>query len=264
MASLRPSTDGQDVQRRVSRKLRKKQQGEHRPRFDLPEPLRDEDDDVDDEPAPSQGPPMFMNMNQSIFGLIAAAGSKVDFNERFDGSSSEDEGDERGEEDLSKTTILQRPQKTKKESQHQRKLSSHRLLQSVPNLSKLKSITKRGKSKRTTGIAGQEDEGGPSTGTSDPTSPRRSVSEPPEIKLTREDSSRLAPVMSRMLDARAEVSGRPSFDVGRPSLDADGLGESEEVSRLARRLMQIFEFDAPEKVLQGMPLPETTYEMMLI
>jgi len=79
---------------RVGRKLTKKARPPHRlPSAHIPERLRDGDDAQEDVTAPvkgAHGPPQYMN--QSVFSMIAAAGSRTDFNARFDESSdSEDE-----------------------------------------------------------------------------------------------------------------------------------------------------------------------------
>jgi sterol 3beta-glucosyltransferase len=249
--TLSPSQ--QQVPRRVSKKLQKRHHGEEHVRIDIPERLRDEDedDDADNELAPSQGPPMFMNMNQSIFGLIAAAGTRVDFTERFDGSSSEDEDGEQGKgspsHDLSQTTALPKPQKDKKEGHHRRRVSG-RLLKSLPSLPRFKSKSKREKSKLSSESTEKYSDDHEEQDSE--IEPESALSDPPEIKLTREDS-RLAPVMSRMLEARAEMSTRPSFDMGRGSTEVARTSEGGEVTPLAKRLMQIFEFDSPEEVIQG-------------
>jgi sterol 3beta-glucosyltransferase len=246
--------------RRTSKKLQKKHHGDEQSRLDIPQRLREDDDedDADSEQAPSQGPPMFMNMNQSIFGLIAAAGTRVDFTERFDGSSSEDESGQNSKgdqspQDLSQTTILQRPQKEKekekkekKESHHKRRVSG-RLLKSLPNLPRFKSKSKREKSKLSSEATEKPAEDADNESEHEPES---DPTEPPEIRLTREDS-RLAPVMSRMLEARAEIADRPSFDMGRGSTEVSRPSEGAEATPLAKRLMQIFEFNEPEEVIQG-------------
>ena len=241
---LSASADQKNAPRRA--RLRKKQNGGRHARVEVPERLRDSDDDADDEQT-SQA----YNMNQSIFGVIAAAGARVDFNERFDGSSSEDEdtgpSQDASGEDMSQSTMLQRPSKGKKQSQHHsRKISGSRLLRSLPILPKLKSKKRREKSKLSSEASEEKPD---ETRESEETS---SAVEPPSIKLTREDS-RLAPVMSRMLEARAEVSPRPSFDIERPSLDASGAGGDDGgASPLAKRLMYIFEFEQPEEVIEGL------------
>lgn len=231
---------GSDIQRRVSNKLRKKRREEHLTMAELPERLRDSDESDAEDDSPSQGPPMFMNMNQSIFGLIAAAGSKVDYNERFDHSSSDDDDasgpgpKSGGREDLAQTTILQ---PIKKKDGHKRTFSGHKLLKSLPSLPKRKSKSKREPSKLSQPPEDTDETGEPSD------------LQTPAIKLTGEEI-RLAPVMSRMLEARAEISNRPSFDLERRSSDVSHPGDL--TTPLARRLMEIFEFDEPEQVIEGM------------
>lgn len=232
------------ARRRVSKKLKKKR---HDDSLNIPERLRDSDDeeeaDSSDVMSDDQGPPFMMNMNQSIFGLIAGAAQKIDFNERFGDSSSDEEGDDSHEgktEDLAQTTILQPPgpKKTEKKSgSHRRRISGHKLLKSLPALPRLKSKSKSAPSK----LSPKSDD-----------EPSDSVELPPApaIKLTRSQTGRLPPVMSRMLEARAEVSSRPSFDL-------DGLEKRTSLesgtSPLERRLMEIFEFDEPEEVLEEFP-----------
>lgn len=59
--------------------------------------------------------------------------------------------------------------------------------------------------------------------------------------------------MSQMLEAQAELSSRPSFDVPRRSEEPGKLETLEEggSSSLAIRLKEIFEFDNPEEVIEG-------------
>lgn len=248
VAQPRPSA-GDDVKKRVSRKLQKKKRQESPLTVELPERLQSSDESDSDDTVPTQGPPMFMNMNQSIFGLIAAAGSRVDFNDRFDGSSSDEEDghggkerDERGAGDLAKTSVLKGTRKDKDKDKHRRRLSGHKLLQSLPMLPKLRSKSKRQSSRLS--ATQEEATSSEASGAATP---------PPALTLTRHDS-RLAPVMSRMLEARAEVSSRPSFDMDRASSDfsqsSDGV-----LPPLSKRLKEIFEFDEPEQVIEGWFLP---------
>jgi hypothetical protein len=58
--------------------------------------------------------------------------------------------------------------------------------------------------------------------------------------------------MSRMLEAKAELSMRPSFDLQRLSSDqtlTDDTGE--QTNSLAKRLMDIFQFEKAEDVIEG-------------
>ncbi|KAK3314286.1 hypothetical protein B0H66DRAFT_483027 [Apodospora peruviana] len=283
---------------RVSRKLQKRRRdGEHTPTMELPERLKDhgEHADSEEEVLQPQGYAggMFMNMNQSIFGLIAAAGSRVDFADRFEGQSS-DEEDETDSGNghhmamtiaggkgpalrrepyggfggpLAQTQILRKPASSASASQkadggkHRRKLSENRLLRSVQGLTRLSSIksksskssSKSSKSKDAASGASndqilqeadQEDEPSP-----------LATDLAPDIEITRAEGNRLAPIMSRMLEARAEMAARPSFDLDRLSgeqgrgADAGETGPTE----LAKKLMEIFEFDKPEEVIEEYP-----------
>ena len=200
-----------------------------------------------------------MNMNQSIFGLIAAAGSKIDFNERFDEGSSDEDGsgthkklgmDEDGRpEEVSQTTVLQARTKTKKS--HRRALSGHKLLKSLPALPRLKHKSKSSPSKLPPQTQ-KTDDGGEADDEDVGAFPETSgLSSPPAIQLTRETTARLPPVMSRMLEARAEMSARPSFDLDGARASSSNLGS--DASLLAIRLMEIFEFDEPEQVIEEYP-----------
>ncbi|ODA81376.2 hypothetical protein RJ55_04341 [Drechmeria coniospora] len=175
-------------------------------------------------------------MNQSIFGLIAAAGSKVDFNERFDdGSSEDDDGPEQPRRDLAQTAIL-KPHTPDAARRHKR-LSGHRLLRSLATLPKRIPKPERGA-------------GRPSVPLPLLTLDDRSAS----TELAEPDENRLAPVMSRMLQARAEMSSRPSFDLERPSsADLSGVDDGDNHMLLARRLKDIFEFDDVEQVVAEYP-----------
>jgi sterol 3beta-glucosyltransferase len=143
------------------------------------------------------------------------------------------------QEDLSQTTILQPPRKEKQKA-HRRMLSGgHKLLKSLPNLPKRKSKSKREPSRLSAPPGHESDEA------SDlPQSP-------PSMSLSRE-GSRPAPVMSRMLEAKAEMASRPSFDLERYSGDFLRTVEHSNSTPLARKLMEIFEFDEPEQVIEGM------------
>ncbi|KAJ6443613.1 hypothetical protein O9K51_04792 [Purpureocillium lavendulum] len=242
------SDDRDDSHRRMGRKLQKKRRDEPHA-VELPEPLKG--DDSDDEPSPNDAPsarggPMSINMNQSIFGLIAAAGSRVDFNERFDDASSDDDDVDDsqqpgGREDLSQTIMFRSssdPADKAAKRGHKKRLSGHRLLKSLAALPKRKSKSHRESSRMSAPAAGSDEQ----SEASDP-------SQPPAITLDKDDTrddTRLAPVMSRMLQARAEMSSRPSFDIERRSSDLV-RDDGDDASQLARRLMEIFEFDKPEE-----------------
>jgi sterol 3beta-glucosyltransferase len=213
----------------------------------FPEPLRESDDSADEDNGPTQAPPMFMNMNQSIYGLIAQASSRVDFNDRFDGMSSDEEGEssqQNAKENIAQTSILQPTSKGKEKSNRRRKLSDHKLLRSLPALPKLRSRHKSQTSRLSAPVedADEADNEGESSG---------GLLPPPSI--SRQDTQgRLAPVMSRMLEAKADLSSRPSFDLDRLSSDVSRSSDGDEASALSKKLKEIFEFDEYEQVIEGL------------
>lgn len=224
--------------------------------MDFPEQLQhkhgDEDQEEDVLPVGlGNGNHSFMNLNQSIFGLIAAAGPKVDFNDRFEGHSSEEEEADESDGDgthpkrkdesttgkLAQTTVLKKPA-SKTNKQHRRKFSDSKLMKSVPILSKL-STKSRSKKESKQPVSQIQEESEPELSAGD-----GQISE----------ESRLAPMMSRMLDARAEMSARPSFDIERRSTDRRGEPSDTtdpEPSELSKRLQKIFEFVEPEELISG-------------
>ncbi|KAK4442693.1 sterol 3-beta-glucosyltransferase [Podospora aff. communis PSN243] len=265
--------------RRPSRRLQKKRRdGDHTPTMELPDRLKDHGDhgDSDEEVLQPQGymGGISMNMNQSIFGMLAAAGSQADFTDRFEGQSSDedDEGDSamamtiaghRGSArreaqglaggPLAQTMLLRKPGASggKNEGRHhRRKISESRILRSVPVLSRLttKRSSKSSKGKAADAQIQEEKEEAPASPTisADATGPA--------IELTRTEG-RLAPVMSRMLEARAQMAARPSFDLERISGEQTRYSEAGETgpSELAKRLKDIFEFEEPEEVIEEYP-----------
>lgn len=271
---------------RKLQRLRDDSNQPHSPTMELPDRLKDngkEEDNEEDVLQPQGG--MFMNMNQSIFGLIAAAGSTVDFHDRFEGQSSEDEDDvpnhmamtiagpgikgtARNREtagtgkSLSKTVIFNKQPPASgtadagPSNTHRRRLSGHKLLQSVPGLSRLSSShkSKKLKHKGTTMTDNKIEE--EDADSSSPVPPpnedeNKSPGLAPPIEIVRAEGNG-APLMSRMLEARAEMAARSSFDLNRLSGehrrdDAGGTGQ------LAKKLKDIFEFDIAEEVIVEYP-----------
>jgi sterol 3beta-glucosyltransferase len=223
-----------DIKKRIGRKLTKKRREGHRVTMEIPERFKDGDDADEDCTAP-KGQNLYMN--QSVFGMIAAAGSQVDFNARFDGQSSEDEDAQADssspEESMETGNKSHQPQDsaTTKPEKHRRKFSENKIIRSLPHLGR--------------------------KGSKSTASPRRTASplvgpESPSVEVT-PTMPRGPPVMSQMLEAQAELSSRPSFDIPRRSEDPGKLDTLEEAgsSSLAIRLMEIFEFDKPEEVIEG-------------
>lgn len=225
-----------DLQKRMARKLTKRRKEGHKVTVDIPERFRD-GDDADEDCTALHGANAYMN--QSVFGMIAAAGSQVDFNARFDGQSS-DEDDESVEPSSQSSQLrVDKPRSRKtpqKPEHHKRKFSESRLLRSLSGLGSKSKSKSKSSPKR-----------------SDPSrleSP--SYVETPEVQEPRISSS-YAPVMSRMLAARAELSMRPSFDLSRTPNRSELVNDGDDTtSNLAKRLMEIFEFEKAEDVIEGM------------
>jgi sterol 3beta-glucosyltransferase len=237
----------EDPKKRVGRKLTKKRKEGHQVTMVIPERFRDGDDADEDCTAVPRGRKA---LNQSVFGMItAASGSQVDFNSRFPVDMSSDEEDEEGSGEPSSQSSELQVNKTRgdkaaaKGDKHRRNFSSSKLLRSFPSLAPKK------KSKSSS----KESSGPPSPHTGSSTEPTA-----PEIELP-QDIRRDAPVMERMLEAKAEMSLRPSFDMPRPGGDNAGknpLG-NDSSQDLAKRLMEIFQFESAEDVLEGLS-PEYT------
>jgi sterol 3beta-glucosyltransferase len=231
----------EDLKKRVARKLTKRRKEGHQVTMEIPERFRDGDDAEEDCTAP-HGANAYMN--QSVFGMIAAAGSQVDFNARFNDQSS-DEEDGSGEPPIqsSESQVIQKPKEKApmKTKDHRRKFSDSRIIRAIPRL----------------GSKSKSDSNSSSKSSSKGGSPvPESTSEaPPMIQVPRMPSKE-ASVMSRMLEAKAELSMRPSFDLPRLAEDGtpDDVGDGTS-SSLARRLMEIFSFEQPERVVSGILYP---------
>jgi sterol 3beta-glucosyltransferase len=237
-----------DNKKRVTRKLTKKRKEGHQVTMEIPERFRDGDDAEEDYTTLAGGNAY---MNQSVFGMIAAAGSQVDFNARFDAQSSDEEEDSAEPPSRESTGSELHVEKTRqdkaKPEKHRRKFSENKLLRSLPRLgTKSKSKTKSSSSHSPSAPAPESP--------SDPTTPA--------IQLPR-TSSRDAPVMSRMLNAKAELAMRPSFDMPRSENEGENNGQPGS-SSLAKRLMEIFNFEKPEDVIEGTSEPPARYAALIM
>lgn len=226
----------EDLKKRVGRKLTKRRRdGGHQATMEIPERFRDGDDAEEDCTA-FHGQNAFLN--QSVFGMIAAAGSQVDFNARFDGQSSDDEDDGEPQSSglrVNKQRASEKQAAAKPERNHRRKFSEHRLIRSISGLGS------RSKSKS------------PAKTDSPPPEPP-SEAQAPEIEVSRMPGHSHTPVMSRMLEAKAELSLRPSFDLSRLTDGTLQLGEEGQPSTsLALKLKEIFELETAEDVIEEYP-----------
>lgn len=231
-----------DIKRSLSssKKLQKRQTHPHRiPSYQLPAQLRVADDAQDDAAAApdrgSAGTGTAQYMNQSIFGMIAAAGSRTDFNQRFDESSDSD-GDA-GKKTAPKAS-KSRPTNDKQiemqstDAKNRKRLSLARLTQSVPKLS-LKTYKSRKTSR-------QQDQS-----LSNDESDDDANSDPAD-----------APMMSRLLTAEARFEASQEVDLDqRHKMDSGSRtrAESSPATLLATRLQEIFGFDKPETVVAEFP-----------
>lgn len=235
----------QDVppQRSGSRKLQKRVQPNRLPSYQLPPGLRVGDDAQDDVTAPSRGVDPSQYMHQSIFQMITAAASKSDFNARFDDSSdSEEESVERtvqptklGKPSRSSTAPKQEEADKGKaaDNKTKKRLSDHRIIRSLARLSSPSRKEKK------------------HTDSESPSPPSDEASD------SSRSNPRDAPVMSRLLTAEAEFEAmRLDPEKSLSSEDAKATrdrGDSSPATLLASRLMEIFGFDKPERVVAEYP-----------
>ncbi|KAK4236515.1 glycosyltransferase [Achaetomium macrosporum] len=237
--------------------------------MELPERLKDHGDQASNEEEvlrpQGYGGGLFMNMNQSIFGLIAAAGSRPDFADQFGGQSSDDDDvdtsmaqtvagpsglppERSAAQSLAQTTVLSkldasRSKLTERHNHHRRKIAESRLLRSVPGLARFTSKIKSSKASK----AKSDDDVQQSDTVHSASPPLSDLT--PAIAITRTET------MKRGLEPAAQIAARPGFDLDklsdeRPRGDTAGdTGPTE----LAKKLKEIFEFDSEEEVIEEYP-----------
>ena len=230
--------------RRFGRKLTKKKLPQRHSSVQFPERLRGGEDIHEDVAAPKTR--AGQSMNQSVFSMIAAAGSKTDFHARFDEDESSDSGGERdvpnrnlagthntsaepqvAEEDSRAVTASSK----KKSGHHRGILSEHKFTRALPRMH-LRTQKEKNYMSRSTRLPSV---GAPATGDSIMGSP----------------TPRDAPVMSRMLEAQAQLSAS-TLGVEIPLLDElSPLEETNVPTSLALRLKTIFGYRNPEEVISG-------------
>ena len=184
-------------------------------------------------------------MNQSVFSMIAAAGSKSDFHARFDddSSGSEDEPELPKLPGIAPHSIDQPAvhttenlyddtSKKSKSGKDGKKRHESRLRRSLPKLN-LRTAKEKNYMSQSTILQPARD-----------TSPRR----PSNVATPRD-----APVMSRMLEAQAQMTSSGA-GLGRGTDTAEASEKSEAIqasNNLVTRLMEIFGFERPEEVISG-------------
>lgn len=236
------------------------------PESQIPHRLRWNEDDQEDLTAPPRETggrgDRFQYMHQSVFSMIAAAGSKSNFHARFDTSDSEGEEAEeqlrnrvRSSDDSnflggdaatrlsSNSKPLSGDGAERGRTRHRRRFSEHRF---VRPFQKLTHISPKGNRKEKE----EEEEEEPVSPTGIPNQPEfaPSTQTGPEGATARE-----APVLSRMIEAKArfDTSVSPSRSPARRILPLGGRrrSESSPATLLSARLKDIFGFRKPEKVL---------------
>ncbi|KAK5082338.1 Sterol 3-beta-glucosyltransferase [Lithohypha guttulata] len=226
------------------KRLQKRNTPAHRlPAYQLPTRLRASEDAQEDVAAPSRSsdaPAQYMN--QSIFGMIAAAGSRTDFNQRFDESSDSDpdntgqEGESTARRGSKKSARSIHATQILDESRQKKRLSlqrlTHSVTQSVPKLSLRPSKNRKSKIRQLDSLDDRSDD---------------------------EDTGdhKDAPMMSRLLTAEAQYEANeaagPSQTSQLVSTTARARAESSPATLLATRLKEIFGFDNSETVVAEFP-----------
>ncbi|KAJ5933359.1 hypothetical protein N7454_005688 [Penicillium verhagenii] len=215
----------------------------HRPYPDrLPERFKDEADAQVDFTAPPRGMGSrdgnMHYMQQSLFSMIAAVGSRSDFRARFDDSSDEESDEKRREKrsdratqgsllnynDSGRAALNLREETEERGRRHRRTISENKAVQKLPSLS-----------------SKDEEKDMPTPSGSILTLPPRRA---------RSATPRAAPVLSRMVQAqnRFDTASVPENPPSRSETPSEERPQTSG-SALASRLMEMFGFDRPEKVL---------------
>lgn len=241
-----------DAKRRADRQLSAsmKPTSSNRPFSDrVPDRFKDGEDAQFDFTAPPRGMGSrdgnVHYMQQSLFSMIAAVGSKSDFHARFDESSDSDGEmeehprieqtsgklasrtsvpslDSRQPSNVSESNTLVLEERGRR---HQRTKSDNKLLQRLPRL---------------------DSEGGANESSTQPDS----MLKVPPLRRTRSATPRAAPVLSRMVEAQSHFDLAPAtpYLPSNPNKAMEDQPESS-ASALSTRLMKMFGFAKPEKVL---------------
>lgn len=212
----------------------------------FPERFKDGDDAQVDYTAPPQNMRSrdghMHYMQQSLFSVLAAVGSRSDFRGRFDDSSDSDgeaeegytntalqsgssrEGSSDRRRTSGKTHTAPRDEADERGRRHQRTKSENKPLRRIPGV----------------GSQDKQDE---------PLAASGATLKIP-IRRTRSATPRAAPILARMVQAqnRFDTAAKPEHPPSRPDSPSHDRAESSS-SALSTRLMEMFGFESPEKVL---------------
>ncbi|KAL4808837.1 sterol 3-beta-glucosyltransferase [Aspergillus unguis] len=191
------------------------------------------------------------NTQQSVMSLIAAVGSRTESRAPLDDSSDSDEGTETkpgksaekstaAKDTTSAAGNLNVPPTSEKRTgskhrgrPHRRSISDHKLFQPFKSMLLDKEI---------------EQNASPSL---EPSSSGR-LSSTTVIPRPRSATPRAAPIMSRMVEARARLDEEPDSPQSSDGRD-ESVSPQSQASPLSLRLMEMFEFTTPEKVVVEYP-----------
>ena len=230
-----------ELSKRVGHKLTKRRKPERHTSVHYPERLK-EGDDVQEDVTAAKGQ-RAQYVNQSVFSLIAAAGSKVDFHARFDEESSGSE-DEPDPSTIIRTHAAPIPSDRSLHDRHQGVIvgdDDSRLHESTQACGTQRSLPKLNlRTTREKNYMSQSSLPQPSDQIS-------------SAEVAKGFTPRDAPVMSQMLEAQAQLH---SSTIGSGTMkDVTENTTQEEHDRgpttLVTRLMEIFGFDTPEEVIAG-------------
>ncbi|MCJ1471426.1 Sterol 3-beta-glucosyltransferase [Lambiella insularis] len=233
--------------RKFGRKLLKKRKPQRHASVHYPERLQPGEDAHEDVTAPNGKVPQ--SLNQSVFSMIAAAGSKSDFHARFneDSSGSDDEPDGAGRHEPVANKV-EEASKTVADDQQEGQVN-----ESKSTLENIKRIdTKLRRSLPKLNLRTSKEKNYMSQSSILPSTNDSSPKQPIAIATPRD-----APVMSRMLEAQAKM-GFSSSDLkatagsSEASKPGQVIGEDSKIS-LKARLMEIFNFVKPEEVVAEYP-----------
>ena len=226
-------TPQEDLSKHVGRKLTKRRKPLRASSVQYPDRLKEGDDVNEDVTAPKGHSGQYMN--QSVFSMIAAAGSKVDFHARFEGESSDSEDDDQAS---SKPSIIEEQSERSRDDSVTRSKSKRQQGKSVegrgfrhlPKLN-LKTIKEKNYMSQSVWL------------------PSEKV--PSDVENLKGVTPRDAPVMGKMLEAQATLTPAPHISDIAERLSEDDKDAGSPTS-LRTRLMEIFGFESPEEVISGM------------
>ena len=199
----------------------------------------EEGEDVEEDVTAARDGQVSQHANQSVFSMIAAAGSKVDFHARFEGESSESEGEQEPSiTALHPSNVLPRDGQFAVQTKSPKQNTLDKDLSEEADSSRL--------SKSNYESIQEKD--------NMPQSSRIQSADDYLTDLHQSITPHDAPIMSMMLEARAKLG---SAETNRNVEEAQTGTTTEDHSKsgptsLACRLKEIFGFENPEKVISGM------------